>query len=90
MGLVGMPVQLLLEVDSYLGLAPRYTMENLPPHRHPEEKMALLRGLAGRMEAIMPAVEARGGTVSRKVLPHAHHFLDLVEVISRHPERTPT
>lgn len=90
MGLIGMPVQLLLEVSNFLGLAPHYTMETLPPHGRPEEKVALLRGLADEMEALMPAVEAQGGSVSWEVLPHAHRFLDLVEALSVRPERTPT
>lgn len=90
MGLVGMPVQLLLEVAGFLGVAPRYTMDTLPPHERPEEKMTLLRGLAGQMEALMPVVEARGGSVSWEVLPHAHRLLDLVEALSVFPERTPT
>ncbi len=63
MGLIGMSVQPLHEVSEYLGLTPRYVMENLPPHVRPQEKVRLLRGLADEMEALMPAVEARGGHV---------------------------
>jgi len=82
MGLIGMSVQPLREVSEYLGLSPRYVMETLPPHGRPQEKLRLLRGLADEMEALMPAVEARGGMVPWAALPHARRFLDLVEAIS--------
>ena len=81
MGLIGMAVQPLREVTEFLGLPPRYVMETLPPHGHSAEKMRLLRGLADEMEALMPAVEARGGVVPWTALPHAHRFLDLVEAV---------
>lgn len=83
MGLVGMSVQPLREVSDYLGLTPRYTMENLPPHGQSKEKVRLLRDLAEQMEALMPAVEARGGSLPWAALPHAHRFLDLVEAVQR-------
>jgi len=94
MGLIGMSVQPLREVSEYLGLPPRYSIETLPQQSRPEEKLRLLRGLAGQMEALMPAVEARGGSVPWAAVPHAHRFLDLVEAISggegheahRHPQ----
>jgi len=82
MGLIGMAVQPLREVSEYLGLPPRYIMENLPPHGRPREKMRLLRDLAGQMEALMPAVEARGGSVPWAAVPHAHRFLNLVEAVA--------
>ncbi len=87
MGLVGMSVQPLREVAEYLGLTPHYTMDNLPPHGRPAEKMRLLRDLAGQMEALMPPIEARGGTVPWVAVPHAHRFLDMVEAtmkVSQH------
>ena len=86
MGLVGMSVQPLREVSEYLDLTPRYVMESLPPHGRPREKMRLLRDLAGQMAALMPAVEARGGSVPWAVVPHAQRFLDLVEAITRDKE----
>jgi len=89
MGLIGMPVQLLLEVAGFLGLAPRYTMETLPPHGQPEEKVALLRDLAGQMEALMPAIKAQGGSAPWAAVPHAHRFLDLVAALPVRPERNP-
>jgi hypothetical protein len=82
MGLIGMSVQPLREVSEYLGLSPRYVMETFPPHGRPQEKLRLLRGLADEMEALMPAIEARGGMVPWAALPHARRFLDLVEAIS--------
>ena len=81
MGLVGMAVQPLREVSDYLGLTPRYTMDNLPPHGRPEEKLCLLRAFAGQMEALMPTIEARGGSVPWAVVPHARRFLDLVGAV---------
>ena len=81
MDLVGMSVQPLREVSEYLGLTPRYVMETLPMHGRPEEKVRLLRDLAGQMEALMPTVEARGGAVPWAAVPHAHRFLDLVEAV---------
>ena len=83
MGLIGMAVQPLREVSKYLGHKPRYVMENIPAHGQPEEKVRLLRGLADAMEAQMPAVEARGGTMPWAVLPHARRFLDLVEAVTQ-------
>ena len=76
-----MAVQPLREVSEHLGLTPHYIMENLPPHGRPPEKVRLLRALADEMEALMTAVEARGGSVPWVVLPYAHRFLDLVEEI---------
>ena len=81
MGLIGMSVQPLREVSEFLGLVPRYTMETLPLHGRPKEKLRLLRGLAGEMEALMPAAEAQDGVVPWAILPHAHRFLDLVEAV---------
>lgn len=83
MELVGMSVQPLREVLEFLGLSPHYTMENLPPHGRPEEKVLLLRDLAWQMQALMPAVEARGGSVPGAAVPHAYRFLDLVEAVQR-------
>jgi len=81
MGLIGMSVQPLREVSEYLGLSPRYVMETLPPHGRPQEKVHLLRALADDMEARMPAVEARGGSVPWAALPNARRFLNLVEAV---------
>ena len=88
MGLVGMAVQPLREVSEYLGLTPRYTMEHLPPQGRPEDKIRLLRDLAGQMEALMPAIEARGGNVSWAAGPHAHRFLNLVEAVAKRRIKT--
>lgn len=79
MGLVGMSVQPLREVSEALGITPKYTLESLPPHGSPREKLRLLRDIADQMEALMPVIEAQGGRVPWAVLPHARHFLDLVE-----------
>ena len=86
MGLIGMGVQPLREVSEYLGLSPRYVMEILPPHGQPQEKIRLLRALADEMEALMPAIEARSGSVPWAALPHARRFLDLVEAVTRGEE----
>ena len=82
MGLIGMSVQPLREVSEFLGQTPRYLMESLPPHGQPEEKVRLLRALAGQMEALMPAVEAQGGSVPWAIVPHARRLLDLVEAVA--------
>ena len=82
MGLIGMSVHPLRDVSEYVGLASCYVMENLPPHGQPQEKLRLLRGLADEMEALMPAVEARGGAVPWAAVPHARRFLDLVEAVA--------
>ena len=83
MGLIGMAVQPLREVSEYVGQSPRYVMEDLPPHGRPQEKVRLLRALAGEMEALMPAVEARGGVVPWTAVPQARGFFDLVEAVCR-------
>ena len=82
MGLIGMPTQLLREVSEFVGVAPTYALDTLPPHRQPREKVRLLRDLAARMEALMPAVEARGGAVPWAVVLHAHRFFALVEAVT--------
>lgn len=90
MGLLGMAVRPLQEVSEYLGVTPPYVTEELPPHKLPSEKLRLLRGLATQMEARMPAVEARGGSVPWAVVPQAHRFLDLVEAVAAEASAAPT
>ena len=80
MGLIGMAVQPLREVSEFVGAASVYTMDTLPPHGQPREKIRLLRGIAAQMEAVMPAVEARGGVVPWAVVPDASRFFALVEI----------
>lgn len=82
MGLAGMAVQPLKDVAEYLGLTPVYVPDDLPSHSHPREKVRLLRDMAGQMEGLMRAVEARGGHVPLSIQPSAHDFLDLIEAIT--------
>jgi predicted nucleotidyltransferase len=82
MGLLWMAVEPLRDVSEYLGLASKYTMESLPAHGQPSEKLSLLRDIADQMTGLMPAVEARGGQIPWAVLPCAQRFFDLTEAVT--------
>lgn len=82
MGLVSMAMQPLRDVSEYLGLAPGYVMDSLPPHKRPQEKVRLLRDMADQMKGLMPEVEARGGQVPWTILTSAKRFFDLIEAVA--------
>jgi len=69
---------------------PPLTVDELPAHAAPAEKLALLRRLAGEMADLMPAIAARGEFVPAEVVPGVYRYLDLIEgVISMGQARAP-
>lgn len=53
--------------------------EAIPAHNTPEEKLRLLRRLAGDMRAMMAQLKARGAQVPDAILSGASRYLDLAE-----------
>ncbi len=56
-------------------------LEDVPAHPGPEEKLRLLRDLAGRLEALAARLGPRGVAVPDGAAGHVHRYLDLVERI---------
>jgi hypothetical protein len=81
MGLLPYAAAALAEVREFAG-APAPD-EKEEPQAFPEEKLRLLRRLAGEMEALMPRVMALGVDVPVEVAPQAYGYLALVETITK-------
>lgn len=64
------------------------TVDELPSHQTPGEKLKLLRQLAEHMRAMMPKVATLGREVPDAIVPGVYRYIDLIEEIIR--EQTDT
>lgn len=79
MGLLGYALNALREIERFVDAEETGEGE---PHPLPSEKLAILRALAARMEALMPQVAARGGRIPLEIVPQVRLYLNLIEQIS--------
>lgn len=85
MGLLVYAVNALNHVREFLGQPIGPTVEELPPHPTPAEKLTLLQTLADTMVGFMPEVEqiaqVQGETwqISPTLIPSAYRFLNFIE-----------
>src|SRR5579871_706500 len=71
MGLLPLVTNPLREVERFLDEELSPEAETLPAHPQPQTKLALLRRLAARMQAILPRVAAQGGAIPERIPPVA-------------------
>ncbi|HZO90354.1 MAG TPA: nucleotidyltransferase domain-containing protein [Chthonomonadaceae bacterium] len=67
-------------VGRFVGSGGRASLEEGLPSE-PTERVQALRELGAQMEALMPQVAARGGSMPWEAIPSVYRFLDLVEAV---------
>lgn len=79
--------QALTEVKAMAGSAPAdgEPGEDSVPSLQPERQLALLRGMAGEMEALTPRIVALGGTVPVQAILQIHRLFDLAAAMVGEP-----
>ena len=85
MSLIQWVLEPLTSVQTFLGQQPTHSMETLPVHPTPNQKLLLLHELAATMVPLMPPIASQGGHVPQVVVPSVLRYLDFITTLTSVP-----